>query len=178
VKGIPCTSLARTLLDFAAVASPRELQYLVTQAEVLRIFDLSAVQEVIGRSRGRRGVARLRRAVAAHDPRSERTRGELERRFLALCARAELPPPEVNAPLVLDGLQMEADFLWRDARLIVEADGREFHDTVGAFEADRRRDQRLVQAGWRVIRCTWRQVVDEPAQLARTLRVLLGSSTP
>lgn len=174
VKGIPCTSVARTLLDLAADVSFSQLSNAITQAEVLRIFDLAALRDVVARSRRRRGVARLRDAVSAYDTRSERTRGELERRFLVLCARSELPPPEVNAPLLLDGGQIEADFLWRDARLIVEADGRRFHGTALAFERDRKRDQLLLLAGWRVIRCTWRQVVESPEELTRTLRTLLG----
>jgi very-short-patch-repair endonuclease len=173
VKGIPCTSLARTLLDLAAVVTSHQLSNAITEAEVLRVFDLAAVHDVVARGKRRRGVARLREAVSSYDPRSERTRGELERRFLALCARSELPAPEVNAPVVLDGAQIEADFLWRHARLIVEADSHRFHDIATAFERDRRRDQRLLLAGWRVMRCTWRQVIDEPAELVLTLRALL-----
>ena len=157
VDGVPCTSVARTLLDLAAVVTPRELRNAITQAEVRRLFDLTAVRELIGRSRRRRGVERLRQAVAAHDPRDELARKELERRFLALCRRVELPPPEVNAPLLVDSVQIEADFLWREARLIVEADSHRYHRIASAFENDRRRDQRLTVAGWRVIRCTWRR---------------------
>lgn len=174
VNGIPCTSVARTLVDFAAVASARELRNAVTKAEMLRVFDLSALEDVIDRSRGRRGIARLRLAIAHHDPRDERTRGELERRFLALCRRANLPSPEVNTPVVVDGIQMEADFLWREEGLIVEADDRYSHGTATAFEKDRRRDQRLEAAGWRVIRCTWRQVVAEPFDVVNTLRKLFA----
>jgi very-short-patch-repair endonuclease len=81
----------------------------------------------------------------------------------------------VNVPLDLEGGEIIADFLWRAPRLIVETDGRQFHGTAIAFENDRRRDQRLVLAGWRVIRCTWRQVVDEPNELVGTLRALLHS---
>jgi hypothetical protein len=176
-RGIPCTSVARTLLDLAGVASPRELRNAVTQAEVERLFDLAAVREVIGRSRRRRGVERLRRAIAEHDSRDERTRGELERRFLALCRSAELPLPEVNVPLLVGELQLEADFLWRGARLIVEADDRYSHLTVAAFEKDRRRDQRLTLGGWEVIRCTWRQVLDDPEELGQTLQALLSRHT-
>jgi predicted transcriptional regulator of viral defense system len=172
VDGVPCTTFARTLLDLAAVVTFRELRNAVTQAEVRRVFDLMALRELIARSCGRRGVARLRRAIAEHDPRDERTRGELERSFLALCRGAELPLPEVNIPLVVDGIQVEADFLWRDARLVVEADDRGSHHTVTAFEKDRRRDQHLKIAGWEVIRCTWRQVFDNPTGLSRTIRLL------
>ena len=174
VGGVPRTTVARTLLDLAAVVTPGELRNAVTQTEVLRIFDLTAMREVISRNRGRRGVARLRRALGEHDPRDERTRGKLERRFLAFCRRANLPLPEVNIPLIVDGLQVEADFLWRDARLIVESDDRRSHFTITAFEKDRRRDQRLKIAGWEVIRCTWRQVSDDPTGLARVIRILIA----
>jgi predicted transcriptional regulator of viral defense system len=173
--GIPCTTVARTLLDLAAVVSERELRNAIVEAEVLRVFDLAAVEAVLRRSRRRRGVARLRRAIAQHDPRRERTRRELERRFLDLCTRAGLPPPHVNVPISLDGEQVQPDFLWRASRLIVEADGRESHGTATAFERDRRRDQLLMRHGWRVVRCTWRQVTESPGELKRTLRVLLAS---
>lgn len=178
VLGIPCTSVARTLLDLAGIVSARELQNAITQAEIQRLFDLKALRELIDRSRGRRGVARLRLAISLHDPRDERAREGLERRFLALCRNAGLPSPEVNCPLAVDGVQMEADFLWRDAGLIVETDDRYSHHTITAFEGDRERDQRLKAAGWQVIRCTWRQVTGRSATLVSTLRLLLSQGTP
>jgi hypothetical protein len=176
-EGIPCTSVSRTLLDLAAVVSPRELRYAVTQAEVERRFDLTAMNELLGRSRGRRGVARLRAAIAQHDSREQLTRRELEARFLDLCRKSGLPLPEVNGHLLVSGTSMMPDFLWRDADLIVEADSRKVHGTATAFEADRRRDQILIAAGWTVIRCTWRQVLDEPESLTRTIRSLHSRGT-
>jgi predicted transcriptional regulator of viral defense system len=173
VERIPCTSVARTLLDMAAVVTMRELRNAVTQAEVQRIFDLGEVEELLGRSRGRRGVARMRLVIAEYDPREEMAREELERRFLALCKECGLPMPEVNPPLLLEGVPIEPDFLWRDARLIVETDGRRTHGTPTAFERDRRRDQHLKRTGWEVIRCTWRQVLDDPDDLRATVRTLL-----
>ena len=116
----------------------------------------------------------MRQAIYEHDPRDERTRGELERRFLEFCRDCGLPLPEVNVPLAIDGVQLEADFLWRDARLVVEADDRYSHHTLTAFEKDRRRDQRLKLADWEVIRCTWHQVINDPDELSETLRALLG----
>jgi very-short-patch-repair endonuclease len=73
---------------------------------------------------------------------------------------------------------LQADFLWRDARLIVEADSRGFHDTASAFEYDRKREQRFQAAAWRVSRCTWSQVEREPQRLAATIRSLLGQASP
>jgi very-short-patch-repair endonuclease len=173
VDGISCTTVAHTLLDLAGVVRMSELRDAIVEAEIHRVFDLYAMREVIERSRGRRGVARLRLAIDEYDPRSERANRGLERRFLALCRRSDLRSPEVNVPVDLPGRQIIADFLWRDRRLIVETDDRKSHQTASAFERDRRRDQELTLAGWRVIRCTWHQVTAEQDQLIETLRALL-----
>jgi very-short-patch-repair endonuclease len=173
VQGIPCTSIARTLLDMAGVKD-LGLRYAISQAEVERKFDLREIEELLGRSKGRRGVRRLKLEISLHDPREQVTRQELEARFLRFCRRFRLLRPEVNGHLVVDGISMMPDFLWPDARLIVETDSRRVHGTVTAFEKDRRRDQILTAAGWTVIRCTWRQLRDEPEALATTIRTLLA----
>jgi very-short-patch-repair endonuclease len=177
IDGIPCTSLSRTLLDIAASEPFRTLRYAVNQAEVEGVFDLTPVIELLKRSKGRRGVARLRLAIEDHDPQEQEARRELEKRLLRLFKRAGFRPAEMNGHLVIDGVSIMPDFMWRDARLIVEADSRRVHGTVAAFEKDRERDQRLAAAGWTVIRVTWRQVVDEPERLTQTLRSLLSRGT-
>ena len=54
----------------------------------------------------------------------------------------------------------------------VEIDGFAVHGHRGAFERDRQRDQRLIAAGFRIMRITWRQLTGQPmlvvANLART----------
>jgi very-short-patch-repair endonuclease len=56
----------------------------------------------------------------------------------------------------------------------VEVDGHTFHSSRVAFERDRKRDQRLVAAGYRVIRVTWRQLWDEAyGVVARVAQALL-----
>ncbi|HVD39933.1 MAG TPA: DUF559 domain-containing protein [Solirubrobacterales bacterium] len=178
IDGIPCAGLARTLLDIAATESPETLRYAINQAEVERIFDLAEVVELLKRSRGKRGVARLRLAVAHHDPQEQEARLELEKKLLRLFKRGALSRPEVNGHLLVDGISLMPDFLWRDARLIVEADSRRIHGTPTAFEKDRERDQRLAAAGWTVVRVTWRQATQEPERLLQTLRTLLSRPTP
>ena len=66
------------------------------------------------------------------------------------------------------------DCAWPNERLIVELDGRATHDNAHAFETDRARDRRLEAAGWRVVRITWRQLHDAPAELKADLRLLLA----
>lgn len=177
LNGIPCTSVSRTLLDLAGSMPMREVRKIVAEAEVLRVLDPVAMRKLIRRSRGRRGVARLRLLLDELDPETRRTRSELERMFLRMCTRAGLPRPEVNVFLSVEGHRLEVDFLWRDAGLIVETDGQRYHDTGSAFESDRRREQSLQLAGWQVSRCTWAHVVHEPRDLAARIQGLLAQAT-
>jgi len=170
LRRIPCTTVARTLLDLAGFMPIWELRKAIAEAEILGLLRVPEVRALIRRCRGRRGVARLRLLIDELDPLTKRTRSELERMFLALCRRAGLPRPEVNVPLEVAGLRLKPDFLWRDARLIIEADSRKFHGTASAFELDRQREQRFFAAGWQVVRCTWRQVERNPHELIRLLR--------
>lgn len=174
VDGIPCTTLARTLLDVAEDATRREVERACDRAEAQRLLDMAAVEDVLSRASGRRGAAVLRSVLAEHCAGSTLTRSELEERFLAICREAGWPPDAVNAWISYPGGGgAEADFLWRAQRLIVEVDGRDVHTTRRAFESDRRRDQQLLLLGWRVVRFTWRQVMFEPAYVVATLRALL-----
>jgi very-short-patch-repair endonuclease len=98
------------------------------------------------------------------------TRSLLEERFLRLCAQAGIPRPQVN--VTVEGLTV--DFMWPLPRLIAETDGRRYHHHDRAFERDRLRDQRLLAAGWRVVRFTYRQVTREPGSVIAVLRNLMG----
>jgi predicted transcriptional regulator of viral defense system len=174
VDEIPCTSIARTLLDLADVTTRRDLERACDQAEIRRLFDLRALDDVLARAAGRHGAPLLQAILADLRFGASITRSELEERFLQICTAAGLPTPQVNAWLQLpDGNGLRPDFLWADHRLIAETDSRMFHDSHRRFEHDRRRDQVLTIARWRVIRFTWRQVFHEPAQVATTLRALL-----
>lgn len=176
-RGIPCTSVARTVLDFAGVAPVWELRQVVGEAEVRRLLNQAEVRRSIKRSPGRRGVARLCLLLDEIHPQTKRTRSEMERLFLRMCTRMGLPEPEVNVWLDGGGGRYQADFLWRSAGLVMEADGRQFHDTGSAFLADRRREQRLQLAGWRISHCTWHEIEHEPRRLAETIRGLLARAS-
>jgi len=174
IDNIPCTTLARTLLDIAEDATQRDVERALDHAEQARRLDMRAIDDVLERASGRRGAAVLRAVLAEHRIGSTPTRNVLEGTFLRICRDIGAPPDAVNHWIAFpQGSGAEADFLWRAQRLIVEADGRDPHTTRRAFESDRRRDQRLMLLGWRVVRFTWRQVMFEPDAVARTMRGLL-----
>jgi very-short-patch-repair endonuclease len=157
MDGLPVTTVARTLVDLAALLTEHQLERAVEQAEHLQLFDLAALERTLDRSAGRRGVGHLRRAVQ-HWTAGTPTRSELETRFLALCRRARVPLPVVNS----DRLGREVDFAWPDLRLIVEVDGYATHRSRRAFSRDRRRDREARQALWRIERFTWDDVALRP----------------
>jgi hypothetical protein len=173
IDGIRCTSVARTLLDLAAVLRRGAVERAFDQAEVLQVLDAREIEDVLERGGGHRGSGMLRSILHDHERRPSLTREGLEAQFLALCRAADLPRPAVNAWIALEPTGYEADFLWRAERLIAEVDGRDVHTTRRAFGHDRRRDQRLMLAGFRVVRFTWQQVTDDPRDVEATLRALM-----
>jgi len=150
-NGIPVTSPARTLVDLRVCATPDELSRARRQAEFFGYRIEAADSKPI--------------AVA---------RNELERRFLRLCQRHHLPRPLVNAPMG----GYEVDFLWPQAKLVAETDGYDAHSGRASFEYDHRREAKLAAAGYEVLRFTWHQVLDEPAEVVAALRARLIPALP
>jgi hypothetical protein len=177
VHGIPCTTVARTILDLAQVIKGRPLERALDQAEILDLLDLAALDDQIERNKARPAARRLQAVLDQHYIGSTPTWSELEEALLVACRRAKLPMPEVNAwidPGDADPTAIRVDFVWREQRVIVETDGHETHRTRGAFEEDRLRDQRLTVAGWTVIRITWRQLTQRPSEITDRIARLLS----
>lgn len=169
---VPVTSIARTLVDLGDVVRPERLRRAFVRAEQLRAVDMRAIDTSLAVARGRRGARLLRELLAAHDPRWCQTRSDLELAMLDVAQRFGLPAPEVNAWVLGRFL---VDFLWRDAGLIVETDGREVHGTATAQRDDARRDHALRRAGYRVLRVSNADVRRRPdAVAARVAAALLA----
>ncbi len=176
IDGIPVTGLTRSLVDLARFTGPARLGHAVDEArrhgatwpELWECLVLHA-------RRGRPGIVRLRTVFRERygdrDPESL-----LERIFLRLVADAGLPRPDVQV-VVHDthGFVARVDVAYPDARIAIELDSRRWHLDAAAFEADRRKRNRLKLAGWQVLEFTWQMVTEEPrlvvAQVREALRV-------
>ena len=90
-RGLPITPISTTLRDYAATVPLDQLRYVVAEAEYHNLLDIQTIKVELGR--GKRGAAKLRRALERHEPRLARTRSRLERRFLELCESAGIPSP-------------------------------------------------------------------------------------
>jgi hypothetical protein len=166
--GVPVTSPARTIVDLAGSATPKALRRATREAQGRFLASVPEILRVVERSGRKRGVRALR-AIVSTGPAP--TRSELEDVVLDLLLTTDLPHPDVNEPLHLDGRKVIPDFRWPDLRLVVEADGAAWHDDKLAREDDAERQALLEQHGEHVLRVTWDQAVARPAQTAnRVLR--------
>jgi predicted transcriptional regulator of viral defense system len=163
-RGLPVTPVPQTCLDYATVGSLRSLRRALAEAEYQQLLELADVEAVL--RRGRAGSARLRQALASHQPRLAHTRSPLEEDFLELCERYALPLPEFNVRM--HGFTVDA--LWREPHLVVEVDGERAHGTPMRVEHDRARDLTLRRAGYTVLRYSRRQVSEQPALVAADVR--------
>ena len=165
-------TVPRLLLDCAHLPV---IDHLIHEAEVARKLDFAAIDDVLTRHAGRRGVAHLRAALARRDPSRGRTRSELERRGRRFLARHRFPPHERNVLFELGGHRIERDCWWPGQRVVLEWDGRSVHEAARALEKDKRDDSLMLAAGVATVRATWRRLEDE-RDLASTLWAILSSS--
>ena len=173
VRGIPVTSVARTLLNLAAVMTGAEFERAFLEADRLGLIVDEDLVECSVRTRGRRGAARFRRLSARRLPETQRLRSVLEAKFLKLCDDEGIELPETNIRIG----PYEVDCVWRPARLIVELDGYEFHKGLEKFEQDADRSSELRALGWSTMRITWRMVNERPAQVGARVRAALAGSS-
>lgn len=155
---VPLTSPIRTLVDLAAETDLRTLERALDEARIRRLVREEELQQAAAEYPGHHGLGPLG-TLLARQAGPDFSRSEAERRLLGLVREAGLPGPRRNIRVA----GWEVDFLWPAERLIVELDGYRFHAGRSAFERDRRKTAELEDAGYSVLRLSWRQVVEQQA---------------
>jgi very-short-patch-repair endonuclease len=166
IHNIPTTTVARTLVDLAAVLSPDALARACHEAGILHGTTPAHVEAVLKRRPNSPGAAALR-AILHGDVHV--TLSKLERRFLKQLKAAGLPLPETNRPA--GGRRVDAR--WPAHRLTVEVDGYRYHRSRHAWEQDRRREREARARGDEFRRFTYGDVFEHPHFMLAELRVLL-----
>lgn len=167
--GVPVTAPARTILDYAATAPRREIEYAIGRAHRAGLLEPADLLGLLDRYRRRPGVSLLRLIL---DEMADPTfvRSEAERRLIELLRVAGLPLPRTNRRVI----GLEVDFVYPEERLVIEVDGRAYHSGDPAFERDHERDNLLVAADYEVIRLTWRKITRRPEAVAALVAGALG----
>jgi very-short-patch-repair endonuclease len=179
VDGIPCTSVARTIMLLAGAPGASEARVRAVVDHAIRTGQASdawlwwRLERL--RCRGRSGVTLLSGILTA---RSGGTVAEswLERRFLGLVDDAKLPRPICQARIDHHGsFAGRVDFLFERQRLVVEVLGHAFHATPEQLTADAKRRARLLLAGYRVLEFTYDQIVRSPDDVLAMLTEALDA---
>jgi hypothetical protein len=165
-RGVPVTTVARTLVDVAHLLSTDDLARACHEAGVRHGTTPAQVETVLARRPTSPGAARLRRILRG-DVRV--TLSKLESRFLGRLREAGLPLPQTNR--VAGGRRV--DCRWPQRGLTVELDGYRYHSSRHAWEQDRRREREARARGDEFRRYTYGDVFEEPALMLAELRALM-----
>ena len=168
---IPVTSVARTLVDLAAVLAVDDLARACHEAGVRHRTSPADVEHVLDRVPNSRGAGSLRRVLLGD---VHVTLSKLEARFLRRLCDAELVLPVTNRPA--GGHRV--DCRWPDQRLTVELDSYRYHRSRHAWEQDRRRERRAHARGDELRRYTYGDVFEQPEAMLNELRHLLPRRCP
>ena len=167
-RGLPVTSVARTVVDLARASSFRAGVVVADSALRSRQASKADVELCITACAGWPGIQNARRVVAFADARAESVLESISR---VAFDELGLPPPDLQAWVGdKDEIIGRADFLWRAYRTVGEADGaRKYADPARAM-AQLERDARLRAAGFEVVHFTWRDVTRTPDQVAASIK--------
>ncbi len=161
------TSPTRTVWDLASVWSEKRVRRVFERVDGRENLDRERMRELVAASPTRRGAPLIRDLLGNRPLPLHVVRGWLEELLFHVCSENRLPLPENNADL----LGYEVDFLWWDAKFVVEADGGDHWDPEQR-DRDNERDILLQRAGFLVRRYSYRAMNREREVAQEVLEIL------
>lgn len=172
-EAIWVTSAVTTVLD--CIRSLKLDEAVVVCDSALRSgqVTMTELREAARHLRGHRHAARARRVLDLADPQCGSVLESVLRVLLVQAGLTDFSTQRV----ILDASGkriLRVDFCFGSHGLVIEADGSRWHpDPL----RDRKLDNRLVAAGWRVLRFTWSEVVHDPAAVLELVRAAVAAGS-
>jgi very-short-patch-repair endonuclease len=172
VVGIPVASPDRAMVDLARFLPLEDARRLVLRAAQLHgsASTTALLERAAGLPVGYPGSTRVAALIADL---STGAHSDAENLLVSLLVQAGFTGYVVNMPVRLGNASVRIDVAFPHARVAIEVDGRAFHSSPGRFQSDRTRQNRLVAAGWRVLRFTWEDLTQRPDMVLRRIADLL-----
>lgn len=169
-RGLPVTSPVQTVVDLARRSSLIDGVSILDAALHRRLVTLGQLERWAATNAAQRGVAVFRRALELAEPAAE---SPMETRLRLLLVLAGLPRPRVQPTLADEsGISIaRADLYYPLHRLVIEYDGGTHRDRL---VSDNRRQNRLLEAGYRILRFTASDVFGSPAATVSLVRRALA----
>ena len=160
------TSLERTAIDLARMVDFDKAVAILDAA--LRLgAEPALLAEIAAAAAGRKGAFVAREALAFADRRAESVGESVSR---ARMLQVGLPVPELQVEVFTPfGVWVaRGDFGWRDKRVIGEFDGKVKYtgppaEVADAVMREKAREQAIRDAGWWVVRWTWKDLASPSA---------------
>jgi len=170
LRGLPATSVARTLADLAAHLSLAEAVVMADAALHARRVRLEQLRAWADANRHRRGIRRFRLVTDLAEPATE---SQMESRLRMVIVLGGLPRPSVQVPIYDQHGRLvgRPDLYYERQRLGIEYDGA-VHRT--SLPEDNRRQNLLLGAGVRLLRFTFGDVMQRPETVVAQVRAMLN----
>lgn len=178
VEGIPVTTPERTLIDLAGTEDVDQLEDALDSALRRRLTTVRRLQLRLRAEDGRRGVGKLRKLLAERDGDGRPSESRFETRLNRLLLDHGLPATRQFKIWNGGSFVARVDFCFPEAKLIIEADGYQWHSSRRAWQRDRERRNELTELGWQVIQLTWDDVTRYTDRTVQRLRSLLQPQLP
>jgi len=174
VQGIACTNAPRVLIDIGAVRRDlvESMFHSVLHRKLAEYDDIVARFYQVAR-KGRNGVGPLRAVLADYDAAMAPGESTLEVRLLEIIRQHGIKAPVRQHRVTVNGKNYRLDVAYPDEMVAIEGDGFGVHSERERFETDRERQNALVLLGWRPLRFTWRQILQQPDYVADTISTAL-----
>lgn len=171
-RGFRVTNMDRTLADIAATLPLTQAVVIADMALHAGVTDLDQLAGRAASRAGRRGIKHFRRVLELADPNAE---SPMETRLRLLLVLGGLPRPESQVELRdASGVFLgRADLYCPNARLVIEYDGDGHRSTL---TEDNRRQNRLVEAGYKIFRFTAPDIYNSPELVVARVRAALAAA--
>ena len=172
-QGLPTTSPLRTVFDLARHLPITEAVVAVDMAFHQALVRLQTVRLYVAEHRTSKGYAQARRVVDLAEPRAE---SQMETRLRMLLVHAGLPRPEVQVDVSDEQGRFlgRLDLCYPAHRLGIEYDGETHRESL---VEDNRRQNRLLAAGFRLLRFTGGDVYRRSETVVGQVRAALDRSS-
>jgi very-short-patch-repair endonuclease len=177
VDGVPTTGVEATLTLLAHLVDAETLEVACEDARRRRLTSVTALGAYLDRwqQRGRPGQVKLRALLAELDPRHP-ARSKLEVLTRRLLVANDLAGFVRELPLAHEDKRFRYDFAYLDQRVILEVNGRRWHDDPADFERDQEKWSLPARHGYRLVFATWETVTRRPERLVAELRDALRAA--
>lgn len=176
VRGIPTTGPEATLLALAHALDPIAIEVACEGARRRSLTSVPALRRYLERfgSRGRPGVRALRELLRQLDPHWP-SRSKLEVLTRRLLVANGLTDFVREHPLSDEnGRRFRYDFTFLGPRVILETNGKRWHDDPADFQRDQHKWSVPARHGFRLVFATWHDVTERPDHLIVRLRSTLA----